>query len=29
VEGHVANVYVTLGVNNKSDLARRLAELAL
>jgi DNA-binding CsgD family transcriptional regulator len=29
VEGHLANVYVKLGVNNKPDLSRRLAELAL
>jgi DNA-binding CsgD family transcriptional regulator len=29
VEGHLANVYVKLAVNNKPDLARRLAELAL
>jgi DNA-binding CsgD family transcriptional regulator len=29
VEGHLANVYVKLGVNNKPDLARRLAQLAL
>jgi DNA-binding CsgD family transcriptional regulator len=29
VEGHLANVYVKLGVNNKPDLARRLAELSL
>jgi DNA-binding CsgD family transcriptional regulator len=29
VEGHLANIYVKLGVNNKPDLARRLAELSL
>ena len=29
VEGHLANVYVKLGVNSKPDLARKLAELSL
>jgi DNA-binding CsgD family transcriptional regulator len=29
VEGHLANVYVKLGVNSRPDLARKLAELAL
>jgi DNA-binding CsgD family transcriptional regulator len=29
VEGHLANIYVKLGVNHKPDLARRLAELSL
>ena len=29
VEGHLASVYVKLGVNSKPDLARRLVELGL
>jgi DNA-binding CsgD family transcriptional regulator len=29
VEGHLANVYLKLGVNSKSELAQRMAELSL